>query len=59
MKTVIFILTLVVDELVNFYKTSVGKKMDQEYLLPLVESVKDFGKSLKLAVKNIELTTEK
>ena len=44
-----------IDELLTFYKTSAGKKMDQEYLLLLVESVKDLEQLLKLAVKNLEL----
>jgi len=44
-----------IDELVSFYKTSAGKKMDKEFLLILVESVKDAEQLLKLAAKNIEL----
>jgi hypothetical protein len=44
------------DELVSFYKTSAGKKMDKEFLLILVESVKDAEQLLKLAAKNIEST---
>jgi hypothetical protein len=43
-----------IDELVSFYKTSAGKKMDKEFLLILVESVKDAEQLLKLAAKNIE-----
>jgi len=43
-----------IDDLVNFYKTSAGKKMDSEFLLILVESVKDAEQLLKLAAKNIE-----
>jgi hypothetical protein len=42
-----------IDELIAFYKTSAGKKMDKEYLLLLVQSVKDLEQLLKLAVKNI------
>jgi hypothetical protein len=48
-----------IDELVSFYKTSAGKKMDQEYLLLLVESVKGAEQLLKLAAKNIESTNGK
>ncbi len=44
-----------IDELVSFYKTSAGKKMDTEFLLLLVESVKDAEQLLKLAAKNIQL----
>jgi hypothetical protein len=44
-----------IDELVSFYKTSAGQKMDKEFLLILVESVKDAEQLLKLAAKNIEL----
>jgi len=43
-----------IDDLISFYKTSAGKKMDQEYLLLLVESVKDLEQLLKLAVKKVE-----
>jgi len=43
-----------IDELVSFYKTSAGKKMGSEFLLILVESVKDAEQLLKLAAKNIE-----
>lgn len=44
-----------IDELVRFYKTSAGKKMDDESLLLLVESAKNAEQLLKLAVKNLEL----
>jgi hypothetical protein len=47
------------DELINFYKTSAGKKMDTEFLLLLVESVKDAEQLLKLAAKNIEMGYKK
>ena len=43
-----------VDELIRFYKTSAGQKMNTEYLLLLVQSVKDAEQLLKLAAKNIE-----
>jgi hypothetical protein len=48
-----------IDDLINFYKTPAGKKMDQEYLLLLVESVKDLEQLLKLAVKKVELSEKK
>jgi Uncharacterized protein conserved in bacteria (DUF2059) len=48
-----------IDELINFYKTSAGKKMDTEFLLLLVESVKDAEQLLKLAAKNIEMGYKK
>ena len=43
-----------VDELINFYQTSAGKKMDKEFLLLLVQSVKDAEQLLKIAGKNLE-----
>lgn len=43
-----------VDELIKFYQTSAGKKMDKEFLLLLVQSVKDGEQLLKLAVKDLE-----
>ena len=43
-----------INALVEFYKTSAGKKMDREFLLMLVESVKGAEQLLKLAAKNIE-----
>ena len=42
------------DELIAFYKTSAGQKMSTEYLLVLVQSVKDAEQLLKLAAKNLE-----
>src|SRR5215470_7858358 len=42
------------DELIAFYKTSAGQKMNTEYLLLLVQSVKDAEQLLKLAVKNLK-----
>lgn len=43
-----------IDELIKFFQTSAGKKMDKEFLLLLVESVKDGEQLLKLAVKDLE-----
>ena len=43
-----------IDELIKFFQTSAGKKMDKEFLLLLVQSVKDGEQLLKLAVKNLE-----
>jgi len=42
------------DELIAFYKTSAGQKMNTEYLLVLVQSVKDAEQLLKLAAKNLK-----
>lgn len=47
------------DELIAFYKTSAGQKMNTEYLLVLVQSVKDAEQLLKLAAKNIESADKK
>jgi hypothetical protein len=43
-----------IDELIKFFQTSAGKKMDKEFLLLLVQSVKDGEQLLKLAVQNLE-----
>ena len=43
-----------VDDLIKFFQTSAGKKMDKEFLLLLVQSVKDGEQLLKLAAKNLE-----
>lgn len=43
-----------IDELIKFFQTSAGKKMDKEFLLLLVQSVKDGEQLLNLAVKNLE-----
>ena len=43
-----------IDELIRFYQTSAGKKMDKEFFLLLVRSVKDAEQLLKLATKNLE-----
>jgi len=42
------------DDLITFYKTSAGQKMNTEYLLLLVQSVKDAEQLLKLAAKNLK-----
>lgn len=43
-----------IDDLVAFYKTSAGKKMDREFLVLLVESAKGAEQLLKIAAKKIE-----
>jgi|SRR4029079_1740342 hypothetical protein len=43
-----------IDELISFFQTSAGKKMDKEFLLLLVQSVKDGEQLLNLSVKNLE-----
>ena len=43
-----------VDDLIRFYKTPAGKKMDTEFILLLVESVKDTEQLMKMAVKNMQ-----
>jgi uncharacterized protein len=42
-----------VDELISFYKTSAGHKMESEYLFMMVESVKDAEQLLKLALQRV------
>lgn len=44
-----------IDELIKFYKTSAGKKMDKEYILLMVESIKGAEQLIKIAAKNIEV----
>src|ERR1700730_14284997 len=44
-----------VDDLVNFYKTSAGQKMDKEFFLLMLQSFKDAEKLFKLAANNIQL----
>ncbi len=44
-----------IDDLIKFYKTSAGKKMDKEYILLMVESIKDAEQLIKLAAKNIDV----
>jgi len=43
-----------IDELIRFYKTPAAKKMDREFLLLLVQSVKDAEQLLKLAAATLE-----
>jgi len=43
-----------IDELISFFQTSAGKKMDKEFLLLLVQSVKDGEQLLNLSVENLE-----
>jgi hypothetical protein len=45
-----------IDELIIFFQTSAGKKMDKEFLFLLVQSVKDGEQLLNLAMKNIEMS---
>ena len=48
-----------IDELILFYKTSAGKKMDKEFILLMLQSVKDAEKLLELAVQNLEMKEKK
>lgn len=43
-----------IEQLIAFYKTSAGKKMDSEYIIMVVQSAKDAEYLLKLAAKNIQ-----
>ena len=43
-----------IDDLIKFYKSSAGKKMDNNFLYLLVESAKGAEQLLKLAAKRIE-----
>jgi hypothetical protein len=43
-----------IDDLIRFYKTSAGKKMDESYLLLLVQSVKGAEALLKLAAGRLQ-----
>jgi len=43
-----------IDDLVRFYNTAAGKKMDNSYLLLLVQSVKGAEQLLKMAAKDLE-----
>jgi hypothetical protein len=45
-----------IDELIAFYKTSAGKKMDKEYFIVLVESVKDAEQLIKMAMNKLNKT---
>jgi len=48
-----------IDELISFYKTSAGKKMDKEFILLMLQSFKDAERLFKLAANNIQLTDKK
>jgi hypothetical protein len=43
-----------IEELFRFYKTPAGKKMDKEFLLLMVQSVKDAEQLLKQAAAKVE-----
>ena len=43
-----------IDDIVRFYKTSAGKKMSKEFLLIMVQSIKDAEQLLKLAANSIQ-----
>jgi hypothetical protein len=43
-----------VDDLVRFYKTSAGQKMDKEFLVLLVESAKGAEQLLKMAAEKLQ-----
>ena len=43
-----------IEQLIAFYKTPAGKKMDNEFLIILVESAKDAEQLLKIAAKNVQ-----
>jgi hypothetical protein len=45
-----------IDELIAFYKTSAGKKMDKEYFIVLVESAKDAEQLIKMAMNKLGKT---
>ena len=42
-----------VDDLIGFYKTTAGQKMDKEFILLMLQSVKDAELLLELASKNL------
>jgi len=48
-----------VDDLINFYKSSAGKKLDNEFILLMVQSVKGAEQLLKVAGKNVEMRLRK
>jgi hypothetical protein len=48
-----------IDELTSFYKTSAGQKMDKEFILLMLQSLKDAEKLFKLAANNIQLNDKK
>lgn len=43
-----------INDLIKFYKTPAGKKMDKEFILLMVQSIKDTEYLLKLAAANIK-----
>ncbi len=43
-----------IDDLIKFYQTSAGKKMDKEYILLMIESIKDAEQLIKLAAKKVK-----
>lgn len=43
-----------IDDLIKFYNTTAGMKMNKEHFLIMVESVKDSEQLLKLAAKNLQ-----
>lgn len=45
-----------IDELIAFYKTSAGKKMDKEFFIVLVESVKNAEQLIKMAMNKLSKT---
>ena|SRR5258706_2828640 len=45
-----------IDDLIAFYKTSAGKKMDKEFFIVLVESVKDAEQLIKMAMNKLSKT---
>ena len=42
-----------IDDLIRFYKTSAGKKMDKEFFVLLIESAKDAEYLLKIAMAKV------
>lgn len=48
-----------IDQLVVFYKTSAGKKMNKEFILLMVRSIKDAEHLVKLAAANMEPKKQK
>jgi hypothetical protein len=48
-----------VDDLINFYKSSAGKKLDNEFILLMVQSVKGAEQLLKMAGKSVEMRLRK
>jgi hypothetical protein len=48
-----------VDDFINFYKSSAGKKLDNEFILLMVQSVKGAEQLLKMAGKSVEMRLRK